>query len=56
MKNPTPPRPGQIAQTANEKGRQANPAALPLQLEPAYFTSTMFLSDESVVPLANVAL
>jgi len=41
---------------ANEKGRQANLAALPLLLELAYFTSTMLLSAFNELPSANVAL
>ena len=40
----------------NEKGRQANLAALPLLLGLAYFTSTMLLSAFNEVPSANVAL
>ena len=52
-----PPRPaGPPARRPNEKGRQANLAALPLLLELAYFTSTMLLSAVNVVPFANVAL
>ena len=36
----------------NEKGRRANPAALPLRLELAYLTSTMLFSAFTVLPAA----
>jgi hypothetical protein len=46
----------QPPQPPNEKGRRANPAALPLRLEPAYFTSTMLFSAFTVPPFAVVML